>query len=39
MSHSDDTQEQHHRRRGYEQEFKALLDKDFVEYDPKLVFG
>ena len=30
-----DTQEQHHRRRSYEQEFKALLDKHRVEYDPK----
>jgi hypothetical protein len=34
-----DTQEQHHGRRSYEQEFKALLDKRGVEYDPKLVFG
>ena len=34
-----DTQEHHHRRRSYEQEFKALLDKRGVEYDPKLVFG
>jgi len=34
-----DTQEHHHRRRSYEQEFKALLDKHGVEYDPKLIFG
>jgi hypothetical protein len=27
------------RRKSYEQEFKALLDKHGVEYDPKLVFG
>jgi hypothetical protein len=39
MAHSSDTQEQHRRRRSYEQQFKALLDQHGVEYDPKLVFG
>jgi putative transposase len=34
-----DTQEEHHRRRSYEQEFKALLAKHGVEYDPKFRFG
>jgi hypothetical protein len=34
-----DMQEEHHRRRGFEQEFKTLLDKHGVRYDPKFIFG
>ena len=34
-----DRQEAHHRRRSFEQEFKALLDKHGVEYDAKFIFG
>jgi putative transposase len=34
-----DTQEAHHRKRSYEQEIFALLEKHGVEYDPKFVLG
>jgi hypothetical protein len=32
-------QAEHHRRRTYEEEFIALLQKSGVEYDPRFVFG
>jgi REP element-mobilizing transposase RayT len=32
-------QEGHHRKRTYEQEFIALLEKHRVSYDPRYVFG
>lgn len=32
-------QEAHHRKRTYEQEFIALLEKHRVAYDPRYVFG
>jgi putative transposase len=32
-------QEAHHRKIGFEEEFRALLRKHGVEYDPKYVFG
>jgi REP element-mobilizing transposase RayT len=32
-------QEAHHRRRTFEDEFRELLRKHGVEYDPKHVFG
>jgi REP element-mobilizing transposase RayT len=32
-------QEAHHRKMGFEEEFRALLQKHGVEYDPKYVFG
>src|SRR5258708_2723769 len=32
-------QEMHHRRTGFEDEFRALLRKHGVEYDPKYAFG
>ena len=32
-------QEQHHRKRTFEEEFIALLKKHGMEYDPKYVFG
>jgi hypothetical protein len=34
-----DTQEAHHRRRTFEQEFVALLEKHGVRYDREFVFG
>jgi REP element-mobilizing transposase RayT len=34
-----DTQEAHHRRRTFEREFVALLEKHGVSYDPDFVFG
>ena len=33
------TQEQHHRKMTFEQEFVALLEKHGIEYDPQYVFG
>ena len=33
------TQEAHHRRMTFEQEFIALLEKHGVAYDPRYVFG
>jgi len=33
------TQEAHHRKMTFEQEFIALLDKHGVAYDPRYVFG
>src|SRR5581483_4538826 len=32
-------QEEHHRRRSFEEEFVALLKKCGIQYDPKYVFG
>ena len=32
-------QEAHHRKSSFEEEFRALLRKHGVEYDPKFVFG
>jgi REP-associated tyrosine transposase len=32
-------QERHHRKRSYEQEFKELLKKHGIPFDPKYVFG
>jgi putative transposase len=32
-------QQAHHKKRGYEQEFVALLKKHGVTFDPKFVFG
>ena len=32
-------QEEHHAKRGFEEEFVALLKKHGIEYDPKYVFG
>ena len=32
-------QEAHHRKIGFEEEFRALLAKHRVEYDPKYMFG
>jgi predicted subunit of tRNA(5-methylaminomethyl-2-thiouridylate) methyltransferase len=32
-------QEAHHRKSDFEEEFRALLRKHGVEYDPKYVFG
>ena len=32
-------QEAHHRKTSFEEEFRALLEKHGVEYDPKFVFG
>ena len=34
-----DRQEEHHRRRSFEQEFKTLLDKHGVHYDSEFIFG
>jgi len=34
-----DTQEAHHRKRGFEDEFIALLKKHRIPFDPKYVFG
>jgi REP element-mobilizing transposase RayT len=34
-----DTQEAHHRRRTFEQEFVALLERHGVQYNPDFVFG
>jgi putative transposase len=34
-----DTQEQHHRKMGFEEEFVQLLKKHQIEFDPKYVFG
>jgi putative transposase len=33
------SQEQHHRKMTFEQEFKTLLEKHGIEFDPKYVFG
>jgi len=33
------TQEAHHRKTSFEDEFRALLRKHGVEYDPKFVLG
>ena len=33
------SQEAHHRKTSFEEEFRALLRKHGVEYDPKFVFG
>jgi putative transposase len=33
------TQEAHHRKMTFEEEFIALLKKHGVEYDPRYVFG
>lgn len=33
------TQEKHHRKMRFEDEFIALLEKHGIEYDPKYVFG
>jgi hypothetical protein len=33
------TQQEHHRKLTFEQEFVALLKKHGVDYDPKFVFG
>ena len=32
-------QEKHHKKMGFEEEFKALLEKHGIEFDPKYVFG
>ena len=32
-------QEQHHRKKTYEQEFEALLRKHGIPFDPEYVFG
>ena len=32
-------QEAHHRKSSFEEEFRALLRKHGVEYDPKFMFG
>ena len=32
-------QDAHHRKIGFEEEFRALLTKHGVEYDPKYMFG
>jgi putative transposase len=32
-------QEAHHRKAGFEEEFRALLGKHGVEYDPQYIFG
>jgi len=32
-------QEEHHRKRTFEEEFIALLQKSGIEYDPRFVFG
>jgi REP element-mobilizing transposase RayT len=32
-------QESHHRKFSFEEEFRALLEKHGVEYDPKYMFG
>jgi len=34
-----DNQEEHHRKRSFEDEFVALLRKCGMPYDPKYVFG
>ncbi len=34
-----DTQEAHHRKQSFEDEFIALLKKHGVPFDPKYVFG
>jgi putative transposase len=34
-----DNQAEHHQRRGFEEEFVALLRKYGIQYDPKFVFG
>jgi putative transposase len=34
-----DKQEERHRRRSFEKEFVALLDRHGVECDPKFIFG
>lgn len=34
-----ENQEAHHRKASFEEEFRALLRKHGVEYDPKFVFG
>ena len=34
-----DSQEAHHRKRGFEQEFVGLLKKHGVQFDPKYVLG
>jgi hypothetical protein len=33
------TQEAHHRKFSFEEEFRAILKKHGVEYDPKYVLG
>ncbi len=33
------TQKEHHKKRGFEEEFVALLKKHGVAFDPKFVFG
>jgi putative transposase len=38
VCHYIEHQEEHHRKRTFEDEFIALLDKHGVEYDPKHVF-
>jgi REP element-mobilizing transposase RayT len=32
-------QEQHHKKMSFEQEFRALLKKHGIEFDPKYIFG
>ncbi len=32
-------QEEHHRRRSFDEEFRALLDKSGVAYDPERMFA
>ena len=34
-----DNQEEHHRKRSFEDEFLALLQKSGISYDPQYVFG
>jgi REP element-mobilizing transposase RayT len=33
------TQEEHHKKRSFEEEFLAFLEKHGIEYDPKYVWG
>ena len=39
VKHYIDTQEEHHRKRDFEQEFVALLKHCGIEYDERYVFG
>ena len=32
-------QEEHHRKRSFEEEFRTLLEKSGIQYDPRFVFG
>jgi putative transposase len=34
-----DSQAEHHKKRGFEEEFLAILKKHRIEYDPKYVWG